>query len=179
MSFFFRLSVLALLPALAACGRDRVVADEVSPAYTAAEVAYAASDRDLRVIIHGNPVGGSPQAFARTVTDAMQNKIMGVRSNFTTTPNETARRDYAVVLAFNPAETMLNSALCRGGAIPTRPPGGTLIVQSAFCRSGGALTSATGWLDEPRGIDDPGLRDLIAGLTFSLFPTRRVECLDC
>ncbi|HEY0833280.1 MAG TPA: hypothetical protein VGE72_05160 [Azospirillum sp.] len=179
MSFFPRLALLALLPVLAACGRERVVADEISPAYTAAEVAYAASDRDLRVVIHGNPLGGSPQAFARTVTDAMQNKIIGVRTNFTTTPNASARPDYAVVLAFNPAETMLNSALCRGGGIPTKPVGGTLIVQSAFCRAGGALTSATGWLDEPRGLDDPALRELIAGLTFSLFPSRRVECLEC
>lgn len=173
-----RAAILALCVAAAACSNERVVADLPTAAYTAGEVAYAASDRDLRVVIHGNPFGTDPQSFGQLVTSNMQNRILGVRTNFTTTPNQTARPDYRVVFAFNPAQTMLNSALCGTQAIPTSPPGGPIVLQGAFCRSGGALTSATGWLDRPTGPADPDFRQLISDMTFALFPTPRAEA-DC
>ena len=142
-------------------------------------MAYAASGRDLRVVLHGNPYGADPQAFGRLVTGNMQNRVTGVQTNFTTTPNETARPDYRVVLAFNPAETMLNSYLCGPQPIPTRPPlgaaGGAIVVQGAFCRGGGPLTSATGWLDRTGSPEDPDFRQLISDMTFSLFPARRAD----
>nr|WP_204367274.1 hypothetical protein [Methylobacterium sp. B34] len=160
---------------LAACTNERVVASEPTPAYTRSEVAYAAGNRDLRVVLHGNPFGLPPDRFAEAVLPHMQDRVLGVKTNLTTTPNDTARRDYKVVLAFNVAETMLNSALCTEGPIPTAPPGGPIVVQGAFCRSGGALTSATGWLDRPQGPDDPDFRNLISDMTLSLFPTQRAE----
>ncbi|MGF7176121.1 hypothetical protein [Azospirillum doebereinerae] len=166
-------SGMALL--LGGCMNERVVASEPAPAYTLSEVAYAASDRDLRVVLHGNPFGGDAESFARKVLPSMQNRVIGVRTNLTTTPNDTARKDYKVVLAFNVAETMLNTGLCTNGPIPTRPPGGPIIVQGAFCRGGGAMTSATGWLDRPQGPDDPDFRQLITDMTFSLFPSRRAD----
>ncbi len=173
--------ILAACLALAACG-ERVVADEPAPAYTLAEVAYAAADRDLRVVVHGSPFNGDPQAFGQSLTGMMQNRILGVRTNFTTTPGPTARPDYRVVLAFNLAENELNSALCVRPALPTRPPGGPIIVQGAFCRGGGVLSSATGWLDRPQSALDPAFRDLIGDMTYSLFPTRRADScggLEC
>lgn len=175
MTPMFRASLLALCAVAAACSNERVTADLPSPAYTAGEVAYAASDRDMRVTIYGNPFGIDPQAFDQLVTDNMQNRISGVRTNFTTTPNQTARPDYRVVFAFNPAQTMLNSYLCAGQPIQTSPPGGPIVVQGAFCRGGGALTSATGWLDRPQGPADPDFKALISDMTFALFPTHRAD----
>ena len=169
--------------ALAACTNERVVASEPSSAYTRSEVSYAAGNRDLRVVLHGNPFGLPPDRFAATVLPHMQDRVLGVKTNLTTTPNDTARRDYKVVLAFNVAENMLNSSLCIDGPIPTSPPGGPIVVQGAFCRSGGALTSATGWLDRPQGPDDPDFRSLISDMTFSLFPSQRADLIcgrpDC
>ncbi|HYG90482.1 MAG TPA: hypothetical protein VD978_29955 [Azospirillum sp.] len=167
---------------------ERVTADIPSPAYTRGEVAYAASNRDLRVVIHGDPFGMDPQSFGHLVTDSMQNRISGVHTNFTTMPNQTTRPEYSVVLAFNPAQTMLSSYLCSGQPIQTSPPGGPIVVQGAFCRDtglfglfggaglfglfgGGALTSATGWLDSPREPTDPDFKALIGNMTQALFPT--------
>ncbi|PWC87796.1 hypothetical protein TSH100_09570 [Azospirillum sp. TSH100] len=176
MRLFPLLAALLLgASALAACTNERVVASEPTPAYTRSEVAYAANDRDLRVVLHGNPFGLPPDRFAEKVLPLMQNRVLGVKTTLTTTPNDTARRDYKVVLAFNVAENMLNSALCTDGPIPTSPPSGPIVVQGAFCRSGGALTSATGWLDRPQGPDDPDFRSLISDMTFSLFPSQRSE----
>lgn len=163
----------AFLP-LGGCMNERVVASEPTPAYTLNEVSYAASNRDLRVVLHGNPFGMDAQSFAEKVVPLMQGRVMGVKTNLTTTPGDTARPGYKVVLAFNVAETMMNTGLCTDGPIPTRPPGGPIIVQGAFCR-GGALTSATGWLDNPKGPDDPDFHHLISDMTFSLFPTIRAD----
>lgn len=163
----------ALLP-LGGCMNERVVASDPMPAYTLNEVAYAASNRDLRVVLHGNPFGMDAQSFADKVLPSMQGRVFGVKTNLTTTPNDTARPGYKVVLAFNVAGNMTNSSLCTDGPVPTRPPGGPIVVQGAFCR-GGALTSATGWLDNPKGPDDPDFRDLISDMTFSLFPTTRAD----
>ncbi len=177
-----RSAVLAACLALVACG-ERVVADEPAPAYTLQEVAYGVGNRDLRVVVHGNPFGGDQRAFERTLTDMMQNGIFGVQTNFTTTPGPSARPDYRVVIAFNLAQNELNSVLCAQPVVPTRPPGvGPIIVQGAFCRSGGALTSATGWLDESHSPQDAAFNNLIADITHSLFPpTRGGSCggFDC
>ena len=188
------LPVLVILGSavLAACVNERVTASAPSSMYTPGEAVYAASDRDMRVVVLGNPFGMDPQAFGRLVTDNMQGRIMGVQTHFTTTPNQSARPDYSVVLAFNPAETTLSSALCTGQPIPTMPPGvppgGPITVQGAFCRGtgflgligqqgfigilgGGALTTASGWLDHPKGPDDPAFRALVSDMTFALFPS--------
>jgi hypothetical protein len=169
--------------ALAACTNERVVASEPASAYTRGEVVYAASDRDLRVVLHGNPFGLAPERFAEKVLPHMQDRVLGVKTNLTTTPNDTARRDYKVVLAFNLVENTLNSALCTEGPMRTSSPGGPIVVQGAFCRAGAALTSATGWLDRPQGPDDPDFRSLISDMTFSLFPSQRSDLIcgrpDC
>ena len=187
-----RLPILALCMATSACSYDRVVAGQPSSAYSLSQVAYAASDRDLRVVIYGNPFGMDPQSFGQLVTDDMQNRIIGVKTHFTTTPNDTARPGYWVAFAFNPSETILTSYLCSGQPIPTRPPGGPIMVQGAFCSgsgfahllSGGALTTATGWLDDPKGPTDPRFTSLISDMTFALFPTGnqgndRGRCVGC
>lgn len=169
---------------LAGCSdTPRVVASEPAPAYSINEVSYAASGRDFRVTITGNPFGGDQQAFARRVVAAMQNRIPGVVTTFTTTPNETARPDYRVALAFNPPINLTASEVCGAQPIPTRAPDptGPLMMMGAFCR-GGAMTSATGWLDAPKGADDPAFDALVGHMTRALFPTHRERgCLfpDC
>lgn len=160
---------------LAGCSdTPRVVASEPSAAYTINEVSYAASERDLRVTIAGNPFGGDSEAFARRVTAAMQRRIPGVVTNFTTTPGDSARPGYHVALAFNPPINLTDSELCAPQTAPTAAPSptGPMIVMGAFCRSG-PLTYATGWLDAPKGADDPTFDALVGHLTSALFPTRR------
>lgn len=173
---------MALLPALATLSgcAERVVAGDPAPAYSMNEVAYAANDRDLRVVLHGLPFAGGAAALAGAVLPAMQNRITGVRTTLTTTPNDSARPDYRVVLIFNATGNLPSWAVCRDDAVPTLPPttpppDGTLVVQGGFCRGGGALTTATGWLDDPKGLNDPGLRQLIGDMTASLFPNRRPD----
>lgn len=169
------LAAAACLPlALGACG-TRVVADEPTAVYSRSEVGYGFGDRDARVRVIGNPFPVPKPVLERTVTDAMQNKALGIRTHFTTTPDDTARPDYWVVMAFNPARDVLAARLCGAETLATAPPdGGPVVVEAAVCRPG-AMTSATGWIDEVTGVDDPRFRQLIGDLTFALFPIRRTQ----
>lgn len=171
------LAILTLVMAggLVGCTNERVVADIPSAAYTASEVSYAGGDRDFWVIVQGNPFTVDQQQLDQAVTDRMRNRILGMRTNFTTAPNETARKLYRVVFVFNPSENTLKSELCSRERIPTLPPGGPIVLLGAFCRGTGALTTATGWLDRPQGLSDDDFRHLISDMTYSLFPNERAE----
>lgn len=171
-AIFFKLAAAGLAAlALAGCDGSRVVADEPDSAYNFGELTYAAADRDLRVVVQGNPFAADPAELARTVTTTMGKRVHGIRTNPTTEPDSSARPDYRVVIVFEPVQPTLNAKLCAMGPIPTRALGETLTVQAAFCREGRVLTSATGWLPEPQGPNDPRLRHLVGDITSALFPT--------
>ena len=170
-----RAALAALLFAglLAGCDDSRVVADEPDPAYSFNELAYAASDRDLRVVVHGTPFGGDAAAFARAVTAAMADHIAGIRTTPTTDPGPSARPAYRVVFAFEPVQPTLNSELCGPAPVRTQAPGTTLTAQAVFCRGGRTLSGATGWLDEAQGPKDPRFRRLVGDLTASILPAHQ------
>lgn len=159
----------AALVSVSAC-ESRVVADEPVAAYSLSEVSYGIGGRDAPVIVQGNPFGLERARFETTVTDAMQGHVMGVSTHFTTTPGDSARRDYRVVMVFNPARPVVSATLCAGPVATTPPAGEEMVVVAAFCRGGGALTAATGYLTLPADPDGPVFRRLIGDLTFALFP---------
>ncbi|MBE9553733.1 MAG: hypothetical protein IMF05_09760, partial [Proteobacteria bacterium] len=81
--------LLAAALAVAACaaGGVRLTQQEIAPSYSPGEFAYAGAGRDMRVVVVGNPFGGDRAVFERAVTDAMQGRHWGQRTNFTTTPD--------------------------------------------------------------------------------------------
>lgn len=172
-----RMSPGVLLLLLAACD-SRVVPSEVMPAYSQAEAAYGLGNRDARVVIHGDPFGVPGAVLGKAVTDPMQNRVMGVVTNFTTAPNDTAHPDYRVTFVFNPVRALLSSSVCGGGPVETKPPQPDIEVLGAFCRGGGALTSATGWLDDAEGPADRSFRTLMGDMTSALFPTTVSDSRD-
>jgi len=175
-----RIGVVALLCsglALAGCGLSRVVPDTPATAYSMMEFSYAAGGRDLRTVIQGNPFVMDKAAFDRAVTDLMQGKHFGPPTRFTTTPDDSAMPPYKAVMVFNPVQVLNNNLLCTDQEIPTRPPGGPITVQAAFCR-GGTLTSANGFAPAQSGPDTSVFRSLITDLTFFLVPARNPTTED-
>jgi hypothetical protein len=171
------LSLAGLLVLAGCAGVPRVVTDLPTMAYSPLEFTSASAGRDFNVVVLGNPFGGDDRAFAATVVDAMQGRHAGPRTHFTTTPDESARRDYRAVLVFNPAVNILNAGLCGSGPVPVRPPapGQPIMAQAAFCRSGGEMSGVTGWLEEVRSADEPGFRALVGSMTYELFPAHNPE----
>lgn len=170
------LIVIAVLFATGACtaGNVRLTQQEISPVYKASEFAYAGAGRDLRVAVAGNPFGGDRAEFGHAVTGYMQGNHWGQATNFTTSPGETARDSYHVVMLFNPPKSFPGIKLCREkpADLPSEARDGGIVLFAAFCRRNKSLTEIKGYIDAAGGPADPNFGDLVAAVTQGLFPPR-------
>lgn len=168
---------LAALLMLAACAPGNVSLSHVhvDGVYGAGEFSYAGAGRDLRVDVAGNPFGGDQAAFGRKVTDSMQGRHWGPRTNFTTTPGPDARDAYRVVMLFEPPGSLNGAGLCEiaPSALPTEPGQDGLSLFGAFCRGEKVMTRIKGRVSGAAGPDDPVLRELVGQVTTGLFPPER------
>jgi len=156
-----------------ACGGTvRLTQQEISPVYKASEFAYAGAGRDLKVVVAGNPFGGDQGEFGRAVTGYMQGNHWGQPTNFTTTPGDTARQTYHVVMLFNPPKTFPGMRLCREkpADLPTEARDAGVVLFAAFCRRNESLTEIKGYIEAAGGPADPNFGDLVAAVTQGLFP---------
>lgn len=168
---------VALLLILTACavGGVRLTQQEISPVYRASEFAYAGAGRDLRVFVVGSPFGGDREAFEQAVTGYMQGNHWGQPTNFTTTPGESARNNYHVVMLFNPPKSFPGIQLCREAPadLPTEARAEGVVLFAAFCRRNESLTEIKGFIETAVGHADPNFGDLVAAVTNGLFPPKR------
>ena len=160
-----------------ACGGTMVslTQQEISPSYTAGEFGYAGARGAIRVIVAGDAMGADPSALDRAVTDAMQGRHWGPRTEFTTRDHPGIRPSYRVVMMFNPAPTMVGMRLCREDpqTLPVVRPDAGIVLFSAFCRGGETMTEIKGRIGGASGPANPGFAELVAQVTRSLFPPER------
>jgi len=172
-----KLVAVAFIALTAACASSGVTLTRqfVDTAYSPNEFGYAGAGRDLRVVVAGNPFGGDAAAFGTAVTDAMQRSHLGQRTHFTTSPGETAREGYRVLMLFNPPNALNSMRLCREepSALPTEATGDGIAVYGAFCRDDKALTSIKGHASSAAAASDPAFADLVGQVTTGLFPPER------
>lgn len=169
-------TIMAAVFGIAACSSDvRLTQQEISPSYKSGEFAYAGADRDMKVVVVGNPFGGDQETFGRTVTGYMQGNHWGPRTNFTTAPGASARNSYRVVMLFDPPKTLVGMRLCRveGSALPTVRTGDEIILFAAFCRGNESMTEIKGRIAGATGPEDPVFGYLIGQVTNALFPPDR------
>ncbi|MSO76812.1 MAG: hypothetical protein EXQ87_07855 [Alphaproteobacteria bacterium] len=106
------LGALACAGLLAACsGVTQNYA--VYPSYVGSAATYAAADRDLKLVVIGNPTALPKEAFDSAVAFAMQGKNGQSGTRFATAPGETWRKDYRVVVAFGAPISAAGAAYCR------------------------------------------------------------------
>lgn len=173
----FQIAVL-LLAAGAMMGCDynyrRVI---VEPTYRVNLFNYAAGGRDLKVETVGNPYSSRDfvnQDFPEHVTAAMQGRNRGQPTNFTTTPGETARPNYKVVIVFNPVEPATYRGICEGD-VESEPTDGKIRIKAVFCQGGResgqrVLTGVRASLSATSGPDSEAFDRVMAGITRELFP---------
>ncbi len=149
----------------------------VEPTYRPTLFNYAAGGRDLEVRTIGNPYieqGLADQEFPAFVAASMQGRNLGQPTNFTTTPGETARDRYKVVIAFNPIEPATYRSLCEG-EVQSGPTEEKVRVKAAFCqggRSGGqrVLTGVRADVVAEAGPNSEAFQGMMSGVTRDLFP---------
>ena len=134
---------------------------------------YAAADRDFRAAIYGNPSAASKEAFDAAVIAAMQGSNWGPQTKFTTTPSESAREGYRVVMVFSGDRYYGGKAACRDiDSAALAPVAGRVQLQAAFCFRDQVLSEVRVRFDASRGLNDSALDHAVAQAVLHLFPLR-------
>jgi hypothetical protein len=171
------LIVLVLAFLVVSCGGAivRLFQQEVSPSYKAGEFGYAGARGAIRVIVAGDSLDAGADRLGKAVTDAMQGRHWGPRTNFTTSPGPGVRPSYRVIMMFNPAPTMVGMRLCREdpSTLPVVRPANGIVLFSAFCRGGESMTEIKGRIAGAAGLDNPAFAELVGQVTHALFPPER------
>ncbi|MCW8861314.1 MAG: hypothetical protein OQK07_02695, partial [Rhodospirillales bacterium] len=132
---------------------------------------YAAANRDMTVVLVGNPFPAPEGGLAKAVTKAMSPRGDGLGTRFTTTPGDNAHRNYRIIVAFDPPSSITGRALCEGkGAGGGQANGREMRLHAAFCVSATLLSEASAAMPRPAAPNDPQLARLIYALIWKLIP---------
>lgn len=173
--------VAALLPllaatALAACTGVTVSRVDHAVQYDALEAGAAGGgDRQMQVVVLGNPFDTPQAQLNRSVIAAMQQSSFAVPINFALDPaNPDPGRPYRVVMAFNPAALRDPGKLCAAdeGLETGKSGDGNITLMAAFCSTDSYLSHGIARAGEVGGAGSETFDEMIFQLTASLFPGR-------
>ncbi|MEE8223858.1 MAG: hypothetical protein V3S59_06105 [Alphaproteobacteria bacterium] len=167
---FKAITLAAMAVVMGACGPGtvRLQSDFNRSTYDHRNFTLYHGARDTLVVVHGNPFGMDPAAFAKAVTDNMQGANPGPRTNFTTTPGKSAEKNLLVVMAFNARVGIYQ--LCQGTDIETRRLSHQLTLTAAWCFDGRQDSLVEAVVGPAKGAGDPRFRALIRQTVLNLFP---------
>ena len=115
----------------------------------------------------------SAEDVAEQVGDSL--KVVAGIDAFTTTPPAGSVSPYRLVVLFNPARNARPERLCSDSNQPTAAAPDRVAVMMAFCSSDYRISSTVGSRGGVSGVEDPGLRDLLASTVSVLLPPQRYD----
>jgi len=146
--------VVAVL-ALAACNGPTVSQQSSRTQPIAGLYSYGAGDRDLPLVVRGNPFAEPQATLDQAVERGVANGgILQPPTHPRLSPRD-ARPGYQLVMVFQGAPTVDGAQACAGAPGGLGQAGGPMVVVAAFCVSGRAVSEATGRVvagsaEEPR-----------------------------
>ena len=169
-------ALLEATAALAACTGVTVSRVDRANQYNPFEAAAAGGgDRQMRVVVLGNPFDTPQAELEGAVIAAMQDTNFGVPLNFALDPaNPDTSRPFRVVMAFNPDGLRDPGKLCEAtdGLKTASPADGRVTLMAAFCSKESYLSHAIARAGDVGGTGSKTFGDMIFQLTASLFPSR-------
>lgn len=135
--------------------------------------AAGGGDRQMQLVVLGNPFDMPQPALEKAVVDAMQSSPFAVPINFAINPeNPDPSRPYRVVLAFNPAGIRDPGKLCEStdGLKTAAAPDGKVTLMGAFCSTDSYLSHGIARANDVAGASSETFNHMIFQLMISLFP---------
>ena len=131
----------------------------------------AASGRDLRVVIRGNPTQAPQEEFEHAVIAAMQGRNWGPETNFTTDPSESALKNFRVVMLFGGERYAGGGVICSDAdTVDPALERHRVRLQAAFCVGTKPLTSLQVTIGGVASPFDVRLERMVAAAVVELFP---------
>jgi hypothetical protein len=178
-----RLVTIAASIGLAACAAGGPMIYSESDPRTKIDAFYddGAGDRDIKLIVFGDPFAMPKDSFARTVeADLRDAPTMHQPTRALLTPGPTAKPIYRLVYVFNPTTGMFGNAICRRGLkaeanedfppasvdVPARQ--GEVVAVAAFCVEYRAVSEVSG-RTSATGPDDARFFTLTRAMMGQLF----------
>ncbi|MBT4905535.1 MAG: hypothetical protein HOK98_02175 [Rhodospirillaceae bacterium] len=137
--------------------------------------AAGGGDRQMQVVVLGNPFDIPHGQLEKAVIDSMQASSFPIPINFAINPeNPDPSRPYRVVLAFNPDAMRDPGELCAVGddLKTTASADGRLTLMGAFCSTDTYVSHGIARASDVGGAGSKTFDDMIFQLTASLFPGR-------
>ncbi len=135
--------------------------------------AAGGGDRQMQVVIVGNPFAPAPAELEKAVITAMNKSSFGVPINYAINPeNPDPSRPYRVVLAFNPQAINDPGELCAPGDGPktSASANGELTLMGAFCSTDIYVSHAIVRASDVGAAGSDTFDDMLFQLTAALFP---------
>tara|TARA_R110002110_G_scaffold414147_2_gene643409 strand:- start:137375 stop:137965 length:591 start_codon:yes stop_codon:yes gene_type:complete len=165
---------VAALAALTACTGVTVSRVDHANQYDPQQASAAGGgDRQMQVVVLGNPFDMPQAALEKAVIDAMQSSPFSVPINYAINPeNPDPSRPYRVVLAFNPEGIRDPGKLCKStdGLKTATATDGKLTLMGAFCSTDSYLSHGIARASDVAGTSSKTFDDMLFQLTTSLFP---------
>lgn len=131
---------------------------------------YAASDRDFTIVVKGNPFAASQVALTDRVTAAFQKAQPSVNANFTSQPNETARKPYKAVVLFNSESWVTAEQICgQPDEVPIKTTAKELRIRAVFCDDL-PISEISATATPLPSFNDPEFDNALVELALRLFP---------
>ena len=145
---------LSCVALLSACGGPVVYKDYYGAGYSHDEIMAFNGDKDMKLIVIGNPYPTDKKEFLDIIGTAMSGNNPGLPIRFTGTPVDAPDAPLRTVVLFNPATDTLGQTLC-GDALPTPPEDGlpdTAVL--TLCKNTSEFSTV--WLKIPEGAEPGG-----------------------
>ncbi|MBT4770968.1 MAG: hypothetical protein HOL07_12910 [Rhodospirillaceae bacterium] len=169
------LSAVALAALTACTGVTVSLVDHANQYDPQQASAAGGGDRQMQVVVIGNPFDMPQSALEKAVIDAMQSSAFGVPINFAINPeNPDPSRPYRVVFAFNPEGIRDPGKLCEStdGLKTAAVADGKVTLMGAFCSTDSYLSHGIARASDVAGTGSETFGHMIFQLTTSLFPGR-------
>ncbi len=169
---FRSLVIISLLAALSGgCSTVRIVDLGGGQNYYDGAFEFATKDGKINTHVVGSPFSAAAGNFKNTVTSMMYGSTFGRNVKFVSSPPNTEKYRFHVVVTFNVTRSINMADLCEN---PTRlksdPTRKTTSMEAIFCQGGYPLSYASGYVSGLTGPSDPRFAQLVREVTLSMIP---------
>lgn len=164
-------TLLVIVGLATGCSVVRIIDHEGGQNYYDGAFEFATLDGTIKTHVVGSPFAKPDPAFAQTVTANMKGATRGRDVTFVSSPRNTTKHAFHIVIVFNGKNPLIETEVCRNAdEVTTIPSPRTTVMFAVFCHDGHPLSYSTGFVDDLGSPADPRFPQLIKQVSRAMIP---------